>query len=115
MLKRSHTAVLEKNETYSADFDTEPYEAGWAGEARFFLHVLEVQPLESGGEGKMTASVQISPDGLHWCNEGSVLEPITGTGLYSIGVTNFGGWLRLSCRVAGGSAFKLMVYLGLKE
>ena len=110
MLKRSHTAVLEKNETYAADFDTEPYEAGWAGEALFFVRVLKLE-----GSGPLTGSVQISPDGLHWCDEGSTIGPINEPGLYAVAVNNFGGWLRLSCRIDNGSQFKLMGTLALKE
>ena len=66
MLRRSFTAVLEKNATFGADFATEPYEVGWATEARWFVNVLEV---ERGVTLRLTP--QVSPDGLHWCDEGA--------------------------------------------
>ena len=110
MLRRSHTAVLEKNETYSANFETEPYEAGWASEARFFLRILHLE-----GDGPLQAAVQISPDGLHWCDEGATLGPITEPGLYSVKVREFGGWLRIRSDIPEEGTVKLMVYLVLKE
>ena len=115
MLRRSHTAVLEKNETYSADFETEPYEVGWASEARFFVQVLEIDSSGGGGRAELEGAVQISADGLRWCDEGTVLGPVNESGLYSVKVSEFGSWLRLRCQVSEGSAFKLMVYLALKE
>ena len=57
MLRRFHTAVLEKNETYGEDFDTEPMECGWAGEATWFLRVVE---LDAG----TTFRCGRSPDGV---------------------------------------------------
>jgi len=41
MLRRSHTAVLEKNATFTESFCTEPYEVAWAGEGRWFIRMLE--------------------------------------------------------------------------
>ncbi len=34
MLRRSFTAVLEKNATFTESFHTAPYEVAWAGEAQ---------------------------------------------------------------------------------
>jgi hypothetical protein len=31
-MRHFYTAVLERMREHAADFDTEPYEAGWAGE-----------------------------------------------------------------------------------
>ncbi len=108
MLRRFFTAVLEKNAVFEGDFQTEPYEAGWAAEARFFVRVLE---LSDGG--RLPCKAQISPDGLHWCDEGGAGIWASATGLYSFPVRDFGGWLRLDCRLEGRA--KLLIYLALKE
>ena len=66
-MQQSLTAVVERNVTFDAAFATEPYEAGWADEARWFVRVLE-----AAGEGaELLLHPQISPDGLFWCDEGS--------------------------------------------
>ncbi len=74
MVRRSFTAVIEKNATFTAPFDTEPYETGWATEARWFIRVLEL-------EGELAIVPQISPDGLFWCDEGSSQTAIVRPGL----------------------------------
>lgn len=109
MVKRFFTAVIEKNATLSGRFETEPYEAGWSSEARWFIRVLDLS-----GDAKFVP--QISPDGLFWCDEGTdALQP-AGAGMYSIALHHFGGWLRVRGEVTGqpGTA-KVMVYLVLKE
>jgi hypothetical protein len=112
MLRRSHTAVLEKNATFTESFCTEPYEVAWAGEGRWFIRILEFE----GEDASLNAAVQVSPDGLHWCDEGSKLDTITEPGLYSLPVTEFGHWLRLSCKLKGSQpSIKVMIYLALKE
>ena len=68
MLRRFHTAVLEKNETYGHGFDTEPMECGWASEATWFVRVTE---LTSGTV--LRAQAQVSPDGLDWCDKQSLV------------------------------------------
>jgi len=111
MLRRFHTAVLEKNETYAQSFDTEPMECGWASEATWFLRVVEM------GDGtKFRAQAQVSPDGLEWCDKQGVALAVPGVGLYELEVCHFGGWLRLRCDVSGDAPYvKLTVYLALKE
>jgi hypothetical protein len=110
-MRKSFTAVIERNKTAVADFATEPYEAAWAGEARWFVRVMEMS------EGTvLTLAPQISPDGLFWCDEGHAPLQIGAAGLYSFPLREFGQWLRLQATVAGGSPrTKLMVYLVLKE
>jgi hypothetical protein len=109
MIRRSFTAVIEKNATFTADFSTEPYEAGWASEARWFLRVIEIA-------GTLRVTPQISPDGLFWCAEGSPPLVITQPGVYSAPLRHFGQWLRLAGEVRGENAsVKTMVYLALKE
>ena len=66
MIRRSFTAVIEKNTTWTSGFETEPYETGWAGEARWFIRVVTME----GGDAALTVVPQISPDGLFWCDEG---------------------------------------------
>ncbi|MCC6860058.1 MAG: hypothetical protein IT158_15930 [Bryobacterales bacterium] len=112
MVRRSFTAVLEKNTTFTSDFSTEPYEAGWAAEARWFIRVLEME----GSETVLRVTPQISPDGLFWCEEGSAPLLISKPGLYSFALREFGHWLRLDARLAGaGAQVKVLIYLALKE
>ena len=111
MLRRSFTAVLEKNSTFCADFVTEPYEAGWAREARWFVNVLEAE-----GNPQLRLIPQISPDGLHWCDEGSDPILIQGCGLVSLPLANFGAWLRLRAELGNRPAcVRVLIYLALKE
>ena len=41
MLRESYTAIVERSEALRGSFATEPYECGWAGEAIFFVRILE--------------------------------------------------------------------------
>ncbi len=111
-MRHSFTAVIEKNATFDMDFDTEPYECAWASEARWFINVMELE----GHKARLSAKVQVSPDGLFWCDEGSQFEPMSEPDLYSLAVRDFGGWLRLDCELDGTDArLRLMIYLVLKE
>ena len=111
MLRRSFTAVLEKNSVFDADFATEPYEAGWATEARWFVNVLEIR-----GGARLRMTPQLSPDGLHWCDEGSPPLETDRLGLGSLALRNFGSWLRLRGELAGqGGSVRVLIYLALKE
>lgn len=112
MVARSFTAVVERNVTFTGDFATEPYEAGWAREARWFIHVLAV----SGQNSTASIKPQLSPDGLHWCDEGQSEILIASPGLYSFPVREFGNWLRLTGHVSGEKGgLKVIIYLALKE
>jgi hypothetical protein len=110
-VRRAYTAVLERQETFAEDFETEPYEAAWASEARWFVRVLDLR------EGTTLRCVpQISPDGLVWCDEGNHHLSIDAPGLYSLALRDFGHWLRLRCDLNGGNAAaKILIYLALKE
>jgi hypothetical protein len=105
-MRNSFTAVIEQSNTYTAGFATEPYETGWASEARWFVRVLEI-------EGTLAVRPQISPDGLVWCDEGSTALDIDAPGMWSFPLRDFGHWLRLDCPVTG--RVKVLVYLALKE
>ncbi len=111
MLRRSHTAVLEKNEVFSENFATEPYECGWASEAIWFVRVLEAGPGTS-----LNAQAQVSPDGLFWCDKEDPTLTISGTGLAHLPLRNFGAWLRLRGELGGENpSAKVLIYLSLKE
>jgi len=111
MIPHSMTAVLEKSERFSENFETEPYEVAWAHEARWFIRVLE----SSGDEAPLKFYPQISPDGLFWCDEGSEPLVVAGRGLYSLPLRDFGHWLRLRADFAEAeTTIKALIYLALK-
>ena len=111
MTRASYTAVVERNRLWTGRFETEPYEAAWAHEAIFFVRALEAL----GGLADAYANVQISPDGMHWCDEGTRVPLPAKAGATTFGrVRHFGGWLRLVGRVPSGEQIKVIVYLALK-
>lgn len=111
MRVQTFTAVLERNRIVTKDFETEPYEVGWAIEGIFFIKILEIK----GNSSSMEINVQISPDGITWVNDDKGALKLDNKGLYFIKVKEFGNWIRLSCKVKGNkSYFKVMIYLVLK-
>jgi len=105
-------AVLEREKEYAADFQTEPYETAWAGEATFYVKVHAIQ----GDGARLRARVQMSADGLDWVDEGTGLAPITSEGVAFARVSHFGGWLRLACALEGHDPrFMVTIHLILKE
>lgn len=110
MIRQSYTAVVERNRRFSGQFATEPYECGWASEAIFFVRKLET----SGALAGCTLSVQISADGIRWCDEGNVLH-LTDAEVDFIKVKHFGNWLRLAGDWPEGVSAQLIVSLTLKE
>lgn len=117
-MRRFYTAVIEQGNAYGQDFATEPFEAGWASEARWFVRILGGEGQDESGEVRVTAQPEISPDGLVWIGNGG--DPIrmsaaAGT-MASCLVTGFGNWLRLSVRLEGATrGVKFLIYLALKE
>lgn len=108
-MRHSQTAVLERGYSFDSEFTTEPYEAPWASEARFFVQALNIDE-----DARVELQMQISPDGLQWCDAENV-EPVTLSGaMVSWSARDFGGWLRLRGRVGGESA-RLRIYLICKE
>ena len=120
-MRQSHTAVVERNQLWEGEFATEPYEVGWSHEAIFFVQILraEKSPI-------VNARVQISPDGIHWCNMDSDGVKSVGPGFLSseyaeiskgtidfLRVSHYGGWLRLAGTVESGRVWSL-VHLVLK-
>lgn len=110
-MRESQTFVLERNVDWAGEFATEPWEAGWATEAIFFVRVLSSE----GDIGLSTASVQLSPDGMHWCDEGTTMMLPSEAGVVCCRVRHFGGWLRLAGSVAAGARLRVIAYLALKE
>lgn len=110
-MRHSQTAVLERNTTVTADFATEPYEAGWAGEGRWFVQVLRAS------EGAAVDFVtEISPDGLTWCAVDDEVHTVAGEGLTSWSVRDFGHWLRLRASVRGPDpSLQVRIYLAVKS
>lgn len=106
-LRESTTAVIVRGERVENGFSSEPYEAGWAVEAVVFLLGMD------DGEGG-EATVEISPDGMHWAHEGAVLAiPARGEVAFAR-VARFGNWLRLGMRLPEGGARRVMATLHLK-
>lgn len=106
-MRNSQTAVLERNTTFDGTFATEPFETGWAREARWFFQVLD-----RTGAPRVELRTQVSPDGLNWVDlddrPRSADDDLT-----SWAVQEFGHWLRVRGTVAGG-AVKVRIYLALK-
>ena len=117
-MRQSHTAVVERNQLWEGDFITEPYEAGWSHEAIFFVQILRFEEEDSRPNPLIDAEVrvQISSDGIHWCDEGSRMNFFVQHALDQpsfVRVSHYGGWLRLAGRISKGRAWAL-VHLALK-
>ena len=110
-LRRSYTAIVERNVLWQGEFASEPYEAAWASEAIFFVRALEDANYVGG-----IATVQISADGIHWIDEGTKVDlPAKKDQVTFCKVTHFGGFLRLAGTLVPGSSRKVLVSLALKE
>ncbi|MBX6355981.1 MAG: hypothetical protein IRZ05_09025 [Micromonosporaceae bacterium] len=110
-MRQALTAVLERDTTFTGDFATEPYEVAWAGEARFFVHTLATS---AGCTVRLVT--QISPDGLTWCDLDGEEHLITGPGLVTWPVSQFGQWLRLRGTLTGETpSATLRIYLAAKS
>lgn len=118
VMRRFFSAVLEQSNTYSEAFCTEPFEAGWASEARWFIRILDADGANPGIE----AMPQISPDGLVWCDDEDRADPVLLSAdaaepvMVSFKQREFGNWLRLKVRLSGERPkVKVLIYLALKE
>lgn len=110
MLRESQAAVVARNETWRGSVATEPYEAGWAGEAVLFVRAL-ADAHGSPGE----ARVQISPDGMRWADEGSRFPlPARADEVTFARVKEFGTWLRLAADLPDGAEVVVLVTFHLK-
>ena len=112
MIRNAYTAVIARGELWEANVFTEPYEAAWAAEAVFFVHVMECT---CGAGALAVARVQISPDGIRWVDEGASMNiSARAESVAFARVTNFGGWLRLAVEVPAGTGIKVVATLALK-
>lgn len=109
-MRTSHTAVVERNVTWRGEFAVEPFETAWANEAIYFVRTLAADQMPAG----VTARVQISPDGMNWCDEGTLLPLPDAPGLTFCRVNHFGGWLRVVGELPAGAQLQVIVYLVLK-
>lgn len=110
-MREAITAVVARGDTWSGVVASEPYEVAWAGEAVIYLRSL-------GAEGRpeqARAWVQISPDGLHWVDEGSMLPIPRVDEISSIRIRDFGTYLRVMTVLPEGSSFKALLTISLKE
>jgi hypothetical protein len=111
-VRQSVTQPLARHKEVSGPFTTEPFECAWASEAMFFVRIQET----SSHTAHLVARPQVSADGIHWIDEGSVFPPMSGIGSWFIRLQHFGGWLRLCCDVEQTEAsFNVMIHLVLKE
>ncbi len=111
MLPHHVTAIIARNEPWAGLSATEPYECGWAREAAFFVRAQSVAEMPDA----VPAQVQISPDGVHWADEGTILFlPTTVEDVAFARVSGFGGWLRLVAEVPDEAEITVLVTLHLK-
>jgi hypothetical protein len=110
MLPENLTAIVARNEKWTGEAATEPFEAGWAREALIFVRALK----EPKGEPP-TAWVEISPDGMHWVREGTELRmPGAKDGIAVARLISFGNWLRLSTQFGPDAECTVLVTIHLK-
>jgi hypothetical protein len=111
MLKRAFTAVIERNIAIQGRCETEPYETAWAGEARWFVHVL------SGDVNTvLNIASELSPDGLTWCPHEAAPVKRVGPGLVTLPLSMPGPWQRLILTTdPSAGPIKVIVYLTLRE
>lgn len=110
MLPENITAILARNERWSGDAASEPYEAGWAREAVIFIRALK-EP--KGPQPQIRA--EISPDGMRWIAEGTTAAmPSTRDGIAALRVKHFGNWIRVAATFAEGSESTVLVTLHAK-
>jgi hypothetical protein len=110
MLRESQAAVVARNEKWAGSVATEPYEAGWAGEAIFFVRALH------DAKGAPTeARVELSPDGMHWVAEGTTFALPRKAGEVTFArVGHFGTWLRVAADLPAGAELTVLVTVHAK-
>ena len=109
MVSESQAAVVARNETWTGQAATEPYEAGWAREAIIFVRALK----SAGIAGR--AHVELSPDGMNWVAEGTTFAlPHDANKVTYARLTQFGNWLRLRAELPEGSSVTVVVTIHVK-
>lgn len=110
MLPENITAIVARNEPWSGNAASEPYEAGWAREA-----VIFVRALKAPTGAQPSARVQISPDGMRWIDEGSLIAmPAEKDAIACARVSHFGNWLRVVADFEDGAGSTVLVTIHLK-
>ncbi len=110
MLPENITAVIARNERWTGDAASEPYEAGWAREAVFFIRALK----DPAGVPP-TGFIEISPDGMHWVREGAEFQmPGEKDAIAVARLTRFGNWLRVATQFDPEAECTVLVTLHLK-
>lgn len=104
----STVATLTRGEPWRLGDVSEPYEAGWAQEAQIFARGLDEHA--QGG----TAHVQVSPDGIRWCDEGTTLQLLPGDRLSFVKLREFGHFIRLRIDMPEGVERPFLVTIALK-
>lgn len=110
MLPENLTAVIARNESWTGEAASEPYEAGWAKEAIVFVRALK-QP-----KGVLPkARIEISADGMHWCAEGSEFTlPAAKDAVTFQRLAHFGNFVRVAAMLPDGAEITVLVTLHLK-
>jgi len=109
MLRKSFTAVPERNVAITDGFSSEPYETAWAIECRWFVHVLEAP---AGAVLRFWS--ETSPEGLTWCRHEASEVTLMGAGLATLALREIGPWQRLSFALDDAPSVRAIVYLTLK-
>jgi hypothetical protein len=110
MLPENFTAVVSRNECWRGEAASEPYEAGWAREAIFFVRALK-EPVGP----PTTAWIEVSPDGMRWLREGTEFPmPDKRDGVAMARLAHFGNWLRVAAHFDDGAECTVLVTLHLK-
>ena len=78
------------------------------------MRILRVESANSHYPIRVDLRVQVSPDGIHWCDEGSGMSFSGKQDTQSfVRVSHYGGWLRLAEKIIGDRVWAL-VHLALK-
>jgi len=110
MLPENLTAVVARNECWTGEAATEPYEAGWAKEAIVFVRALKAP------KGSLPrARIEISADGMHWCAEGSEFAlPTAKDAVTFQRLAHFGNFVRVAATLPEGAEITVLVTLHMK-
>jgi hypothetical protein len=110
-MRTSNSAVVSRNITWAGKTFTDPFEAGWASEAVFFVRALKACTGSAG-----IAHVEISPDGMRWVREGTQFSlPTEADEVTFAKVVHYGNWLRLAVELPDESALTVLVTIHCKS
>jgi hypothetical protein len=110
MLPENITAIVARNERWTGEAASEPYEAGWARELVIFVRALK-EP--KGPQPQIRA--EMSPDGMRWLPEGTVVAmPTMRDGIAVLRVKHFGNWIRVAASFTEGAESTVLVTIHAK-